>query len=115
MAVLLYWQTADGQLLMEVLFTEARRQRHEARQQALIANQPKGLPPHVLNHLSSFTLTNTDGTSPMILIAQFVRKTFAKRRSPHCHVDTYSTRGVSGLGSREKLHAQRELCKHVHC
>lgn len=45
------------------MLEEARRQRHEARQQALIANQPKGLPPHVLNHMSSFTLTNTDGHS----------------------------------------------------
>lgn len=39
---------------------EARRQRHEARQQALVPNQPKGLPQHVLNNLSSFTIKNKD-------------------------------------------------------
>ena len=39
---------------------ETRRQRHEARQAALRANQPKGLPPHVLNNLTSFTIKNQD-------------------------------------------------------
>lgn len=45
------------------MLEEARRQRHEARQQALVANQPKGLLPHVLNNLSSFTIKNKDEPS----------------------------------------------------
>ena len=51
----IYRQCLKGQC-----FAEARRQRHEARQQALVSNQPKGLPQHVLNNLSSFIIKNTD-------------------------------------------------------
>lgn len=42
---------------------EARRQRVAARQQALRANQPKGLPQHALSNLSSFTIKNKDEPS----------------------------------------------------
>lgn len=42
---------------------EVRRQRVAARQQALRANQLKGLPQHALSNLSSFTIKNKDAPS----------------------------------------------------
>lgn len=42
---------------------EVRRQRIAARQQALRASQPKGLPHHALKNLASFTIKNKDEPS----------------------------------------------------